>query len=301
LLFTSFFRNPRGFIDSILSFEIYFAKAGDAGYHVQPWPYYLRMLAFSRAGSGPVWSEALILILAVVGVGAAIRLRPKAAFSKSANLNYANRPFLVFVSFYTAISTAAYSLIPYKTPWNLLPFYLGFILLAGSGAAALLRVFKSPPVRAVVFLIIAAGFVHLSAQARRASWVYPADPRNPYVYAQTSPGFLKLVRRVEELAAIHPDREKMFIEVIAGPYETWPLPWSLRRFGRVGYWTSAEEAGQPGAAAVIITDAEQAGRLESALNTSFQSEYYELRPGVFLLLHIRNDLWDEYLKSRAGE
>jgi predicted membrane-bound mannosyltransferase len=162
-------------------------------------------------------------------------------------------------------------------------------------------VFKSPPVRAVVFLIIAAGFVHLSAQARRANWVYAANPRNPYVYAQTSQGFLKLVRRVEELAAIHPDREKMFIQVIAGVYETWPLPWCLRRFGRVGYWTSADEAGRPGEAAVIITDTEQAGRLESILNPSFQSEYYELRPSVFLLLHIRGDLWDEYLKSRAGK
>ncbi len=291
LLFTSFFQNSRGFLDSLLSFKIYFIKAGVAGFHVHPWSYYVQILGFSKAGSGPVWSEALILLLALAAIVAAFRLRP----------DKRERLFLVFLSFYTVISTAAYSLIPYKTPWNVLPFYLGFILLAGTGATALLRAFRSRAIRAAVLLLLAAGFLHLGALARRASWTCAADPRNPYVYAQTSPGFLELVRRVEDLAAVHPDREKLPIKVVAGPYETWPLPWYLRRLGRVGYWTSADEAGSPEEAAVIITDTEQAGRMESILNTYFQSEYYELRPNVFLVLHIRNDLWDEYLKSRAGK
>jgi len=290
LLFTSFFQNPRGFIDSILSFKVYFVRAGEAGFHVHPWPYYLRTLAFWKSGSGPIWSEGLILILAAAGVVAAFRRHPESG---------TDRPTLKFLVFYTLVSTAAYSLIPYKTPWNILPFYLGFVLLAGVGAAALFKVFRARSARIFVFGLIAAGFLHLGVQAWRANFVYPADPRNPYVYAQTSPDFLKLVRRVEELAAIHPDHEKMLIKVIAGPYQTWPLPWYLRRFSRVGYWIDAGLAGAPEEAAVIITDTEQAGRLEPILVQSFQSEYYELRPNVFLVLHIRADLWEEYLKSRA--
>jgi len=289
LLFTSFFQNPRGWLDSILSFKVYFARAGEAGFHVHPWSYYLQTLTFSKSGSGPLWSEGLILVLAAVGI--------VAAFKRRAN-NGTDRLFLRFLVFYTLLSTAAYSLIPYKTPWNILPFYLGFVLLAGSGAAALFRTVRTRSTRVIVLLLIAAGFVHLGAQGWRASFVYPADPRNPYVYAQTSPDFLKLVRRVEDLAALHPDQEKMLIKVIAGPYETWPLPWYLRHFDRVGYWTDAAGAGAPGDAAIVITDAEQAGRLESGLDASFQSEYYELRPNVFLVLHIRNELWEEYLKSR---
>ena len=291
LLYTSFFKNPRGFIDSILSFKVYSVRAAEAGFHVQPRSYYLRKLAFSKTGSGPLWSEGLILILAAAGIAAALRARSRKE----------DRSFLIFLSFYTLVSTAAYSLIPYKTPWNILPFYLGFILLAGTGATALLHTFRSRVIRAAVFLLLAAGFLHLGAQARRAGWNYAADPRNPYVYSQTSPGFLKLVRRVEDMAAVHPDRENMFTQVIAGPYETWPLPWYLRRFGRVGYWTRADAAPPPGDASVLITDTEQASRLESILNTYYQSEYYELRPGVFLVLHVRNDLWDEYLKSRSGK
>jgi predicted membrane-bound mannosyltransferase len=106
---------------------------------------------------------------------------------------------------------------------------------------------------------------------------------------------------VEDLAALHPDHEKMLIKVIAGPYETWPLPWYLRRFNRVGYWTDAAGAVPLEEAAVVITDTEQSGPLESLLIQSFQSEYYELRPNVFLILHVRHELWEEYLKSRAGK
>jgi len=291
VLFTSFFKNPRGWLDSILSFKAYFVRAGEAGFHVHPWPYYLQILAFSRSGSGPTWSEGLVLVLAVVGLAAAFRRAPAPA---------AGRAPLRTIAFYTLLSTAAYSLLPYKTPWNILPFYLGFIILAGSGAAVIRGALRNRPVRALIFLLLAAGFLHLGMQARRAGFVFAADPRNPYVYAQTSPDFLKLVRRVEGLAAVHPDRENMLVEVIAGPYQTWPLPWYLRRFGRVGYWQEAGSAGRPEDAPVIISDTEQAGRLESLLKASFQSEYYELRPGVFLVLHVRADLWKKYLESRPG-
>jgi uncharacterized protein (TIGR03663 family) len=290
LLFTSFFQNPGGWVDSILSFKVYFVRAGEAGFHVHPWHYYLQTLAFSKSGSGPAWSEGLILILAAAGIVAAFRRTSGAG---------ADRSSLRFLVFYALISTAAYSLIPYKTPWNILPFYLGFILLAGSGAAALIKAFRSRVIRVIIFLLMAAGFLLFGEQAWSSSFRYSADPRNPYVYAQTSPGFLKLVRRVEDLAAVHPDRKKMLIKVIAGPYETWPLPWYFRRFDRVGYWTDGAGAGPLEDAPVAITDSEQAGRLESVFVQSFQSEYYELRPNVFLVLHVRADLWEEYLKSRA--
>jgi uncharacterized protein (TIGR03663 family) len=291
LLFTSFFQNPRGWLDSILSFKVYFVRAGEAGFHVHPWSYYLQTLAFSSPGRGPVWTEGLILVLAAVGMIAAFRRGPVRA---------AGRTALRFMAFYALLSAAEYSLIPYKTPWNILPFYFGFIVMAGSGGAALLGALRSRPLRTLIFVLLAAGFLHLGIQAWRASFVYPADPRNPYVYAQTSPDFLKLVRRVEDLAAVHPDHENMLVKVVADPYETWPLPWYLRRFGRVGYWTDAAAAGPPEDAAAIISDTQQGRRLEFLLNTSFQSEHYELRPGVFLVLHVRADLWEEFLKSRSG-
>jgi predicted membrane-bound mannosyltransferase len=228
----------------------------------------------------------------VAGSVAAFRVRPPGE----------PHPFVLkFVFFYTLTATAAYSLIPYKTPWNLLPFYLGFILLAGSGAAFVLRASPNKLSRALIVLLLSAGFVDLAAAGYKANFVFPADPKNPYVYAQTSPDFLKLIRRVEELAALDPEGKKMLIKVIAGPYETWPLPWSLRSFGRVGYWQRAEEAGDPGTPPLIISSAEEAGPLEPSLKNMYRSEYYALRPEVFLVLYVRNDLWEKFLESRSRE
>ena len=106
------------------------------------------------------------------------------------------------------------------------------------------------------------------------------------------------MKRVTDVAAIHPDDKKMLIKVICGPYETWPLPWYLRGFESVGYWQEAGEAGRLLDVPVIISDQDQAGKLRPLLEDKFQSEYYGLRPGVVLVLHIREDLWQKYLKHR---
>ncbi len=292
LLYTSFFSNLQGFFDSILSFKVYFVRAGETGFHSHPWHYYLQTLAFSKTGSGPLWSEALILLLALIGGVAAFRRK------LLANRNIS---FQRFILFFTLLSAAVYSLIPYKTPWNILTSYIGFILLAGVGTASVLDSCRKNLSRALVLIFLAAGFVHLGIQAFRGSFTEPAAPSHPYVYAQTIPDILKLVHRVESLAALHPDGERMLIKVIASPYETWPLPWYLRRFARVGYWTDAAEAGGAGEAAVVISDTEQAARLEPLFKESFLSEYYGLRPNVFLVLHIRLDIWEEFLKSQSGK
>jgi uncharacterized protein (TIGR03663 family) len=292
LFFSSFLQNPNGFLDSLLSFKVYFVRAGERGFHVHPWFTYLRMLAFFRAGSGPLWSEGFILLLAIIGGVTAFGRR---------HSHPGQSPFGRFILFYTLFSTAAYSLIPYKTPWNILPFYIGFVLLAGMGASFLLYACRNRLCRTAFLVLLAAGFFHLGVQAYRGSFAEPADPDNPYVYAQTIPDFLKLIHRIDDLAAVHPDGDRMLIKVIASPYETWPLPWYLRRFARVGYWTDAGAAGGTGEADVIISDTEQAERLESSLDGAFLSELYGLRPNVFLVLHVRSNLWEKFLKSRPGK
>ncbi len=290
LFFSSFLGNPRGFADSILSFKIYFTRAGEGGFHVQPWHYYLGKLAYSPGQGGPFWSEGLILVLAAAGAVAAFASR-RAGREES--------PFPRFLVFYSALAAAVYSAIPYKTPWNLLPFTVGFILLAGTGAASLVSLPRRKAARLGAALVLAAGFLHLGVQSWRANFVYPADTRNPYVYAQTSPDYLRLVRRIEDLAALAPDGRNMLVKVIAGPHETWPLPWSLRRFGRVGYWQDAAAAGDVGRPPVVISSAEEAASLDPVLGADYQSEFYGLRPGTFLVVFIRSDLWESFLKSRG--
>ncbi len=290
LLFSSFFQNPRGFVDSILSFKVYFVRAGEGGFHIHPWSYYLQLLAFSRDAGGPLWTEALIIVLAVVGSAA--------AFSAGTG-RHADPRFLRFMVFYTGLAAAVYSFIPYKTPWNLLPFYIGFILLAGFGAASLVEVFRKKTGRVAAALLIAAACLHLAWQSYRANFIYPADPRNPYVYAQTSPDFFNLIQRVEDASSSHPEHRHILIKVIAGPYETWPIPWYLRGFDRVGYWTSAETAGDIDQPPLVIASAEEAPHLQLSQPDLYQSEYFGLRPGVLLVLLIREDVWNSMIDSHS--
>ena len=83
---------------------------------------------------------------------------------------------------------ASYSAIPYKTPWCLLGFLHGMILLAGAGAVVLVRRARAPRTRALVAVLLAAAAAQLGWQAHAASFRFAADPRNPYVYAHTGDG-----------------------------------------------------------------------------------------------------------------
>lgn len=289
VLFSSFFTNLNGPLDSILSFPNYFIKAGAPSWHSHPWIYYLKMLSFSRYGRGPVWSEALVLVLAVAGAWAAFK---PAASSKTP-------PVLGrFLVFYTLLTTMIFSSLAYKTPWNLLPFFLGMILLAGIGAGYLIESGRRRGVNTIIGLLLAAGILHLALQCYRANFIYYADDRNPYVYAQTSPDILRMVKRIQDLSRLHPDGRRLLIEVVTGPYEAWPLPWYLRRFERVGYWNEVEAAGKLDLAPLIISSPPFTAEVEARLLEHYQSEYYGLRPEVPLILYIEPGLWARFMQQR---
>jgi len=290
--FTSFFKNPEGIWGSFQAFRVYFEKSGAtgaAGFHIQPWSYYLKLLAYTKAAGKPLWSEGLILGLALVGaVSGFIRRGRKRTLASPAK----------FFFFYTLFSTAAFSIIPYKTPWNVLSFWLGWIVLAGIGAAFLVDIAPKAIGKVTVVVALAAGLFNLGLQSYRANFKFYADSSNPYVYAQTGTDFLKLVDRVNGLAAVQPITKYEPIKVICGAYETWPLPWYLRSFTNVGYWQEAEKAGQLEDAPLIIADQKQAAKLQTLLGDKYQSEYFGLRPNVLLILYVRQDIWQQYLKEK---
>jgi uncharacterized protein (TIGR03663 family) len=288
ILYSSLGKNLNGLADAVTAFKTYFAKGAAPAAHVHGWSYYLKVLAFSKSG-GLVWSEGLVFVLGLVGIGTAIARRSEWEARQSLGL---------YISIYTAFTTLVFFLLPYKTPWNVLAFYTGWILLAGIGGAFLVRVAKKTAPKVVPLVLISAGLVHLGIQNYRANMRYPADPRNPYVYAQTSPDFLKLVKRVEALASVHPAKKRLLIKVIAGPYEQWPLPWYLRGYKNVGYWAGAAEAGVVTDAALVIASEENAALLEPALGRRCQVEHFGLREGTLLTLFIPNSLWNRFILSR---
>lgn len=292
-LLTAFLSNPAATLDAIRSYGLYLERAGSGenageGIHSHPWYYYLQMLLFFRSGAGPWWSEGMILALALTGIITVLMRKPNCE---------GNVPLLRFLAFYTLLMTLVYSFIPYKTPWCMLGFLHGMILMAGVGTVAVYESLRNRGPRVAVALLFALGVFHLGVQARRGSFVFYADTRNPYVYAHTSTDLLNLVERLEDLAKVHPDGHGMLVKVIVPESDYWPLPWYLRRFENVGYWNEVPDDSD---APVVITMPVFETELDHGLGEQYQKEFYGLRPEVLTLVYIQESLWDQFIRTREG-
>lgn len=250
------------------------------------------MIICSGTGTGPRWSEGFIALLAVAGFIVALRGKP---------LIHADYNLLRFIAFYTLIMTIAYSAVRHKTPWCMLNFLHGMILLAGIGAAAVIKLSPNILTRAVFSCLLIAGGAHLTWQAYLANFRFYADPCNPYVYAHTTTDIYTMVDRIEEIAKVHPDGRKMEINFICpDEQDYWPFPWYLRSFPNVGYWNSV--ADRVVSASVIIArpsvEQELLKKLydlppgQKKLYVPLFDRYMELRPQIELRGYVPKDLWD---------
>jgi uncharacterized protein (TIGR03663 family) len=286
ILFSSFFTNASGPLDSIRTYLPWIQRAGGASPHIHPWYFYLQRLLCFHLYEGPIWTEAFILLLAVIGAAAGFRRRRLAG---------ANASLVRFLAFYTFLLTAIYSALAYKTPWCLLSFWHGMILLAGVGAAVVIRTMRRRAWRVVCTLAVLAGTGHLAWQAWQADTTYAADPRNPYVYSQTTPDILKLVAKVDALASVLPQPDQMLIKVMSPGDDYWPLPWYLRRFKQVGWWDRIP--GDPYASVMLVAARFDARLDEKEDKTHIMNGVYHLRPQVDFELYIDLKLWRTYLEK----
>jgi uncharacterized protein (TIGR03663 family) len=298
LFYSSFLTAPGGLLEPFRGARTYLDRGIAPVSHAHPWHYYVDVLAYTSS-EGTRWSEGLVIVLAIVGALTAWR-RPESASPGSPGLKprlHVRAFWARYLTCYVAVTAAIFSAIPYKTPWNLLPFYVAAIVLAGIGFSQLLHATTSRALAAVVIVACFAASVHLGWQAWRASVTYASDPRNPYVYAQTVPDAVRMATRIRELAALHPDGARMQVSVIASPYEQWPLPWYLRTMPNVGYWTAP---GDPLAmqAPVVVASTEHSAVFDE-LENRYVSEFFGLRPEVLLVLYVDRGLWERFLGGRG--
>ncbi len=358
--FSSFGQNPSGLLDSLKTYLHYFRQAGGQGrgsQHVYPFWYYFQVLFAWKTPGGRWWSEAAVLLLAWVGGMAAIGGR------RQGGLKARQRPLAKFLAAYTVIQAFIYSAIPYKTPWCVLGFYHGMVVLAGLGWAALWQwatsragriqpgdlgqkyrvseqVLPSGPVASgqlaqpigrlphlstqlicsllkpwVLLGLVVLGSGHLALQAYRASFLRVADPTQPYLYSPTTLEVDRLVTVLEQIAQCHPDGNALPIQVFFPDHQYWPLPWYLRRFSRVGWFGSFEEAVGSAPAPVILAHPEMEGDLleycyfrpPPGRRRLYLSELgpgtsqWEIRAHAPIRLYLRWDLWESCAEQLPKE
>ena len=293
LFYSSFFTNPNGIVDSYTTYATYVDRATQNERHVHPWHYYVGMLLYFKA-SGPVWTEALIVLLAGLGILAA---------ANKVDLPGVDVTLVRFLSFYAVITMIVFSAIPYKTPWNMLVGLHGLILLAGVGVTAAFRMTSGRVAKATAVVFLVVGGVHLAQQSYLASYKYQADSANPYVYAHPTHDVFRIANRVNRAAEAHPDGSNMRIDVISPDHEYWPLPWYLRSFPNVGWWSKVSME-LPAAPVILASPSMESGLLtkfyelprpgERNLYLPLFQTYTELRPTVEIRGYVTKDLWDRY-------
>ena len=262
LFYSSFFTNSKGINDSLQTFAIW-TKTGRTA-HVHPPSKYLAWLFYQE---GP------LLILGAIGAAVAV-LKPKNSLA-------------LFCGLWAFGLIAAYSLIPYKTPWLVLNFVVPLALIAGYAIQAIYEMDHQQLRLASVILLVAVGIA--TYQSIDLNFInYDHDNQKyVYVYAHTTRPTLDLVNQVEEIAKENQGGQTG-ISIVSPDY--WPLPWYFRNFSRVGYFGRMAASSEP----IIIVNENQKPEIEANFGELYRqvpskdgSGAFELRPGVKLLLYVR--------------
>ncbi len=182
----------------------------------------------------------------------------------------------------------AYTIIPYKTPWLALSYLLPLCIIAGYAIGELSSA-RDIRLRVLAGALAVSGFSLLGYQTYQHNFVRYDDDEMPYVYAHTRRGFLDLIGEIERYAEKSGKGKDATIEVVSPDY--WPMTWYLVTYTRANFHGNLIPAST---AEIIIT--KKTDQDVSAIQM-YGPHYkyagvYPLRPGVNLVLLVRNDLAD---------
>lgn len=218
--------------------------------------------------------------------------------------------FWLFVGAWTFGMTLGYSLIPYKTPWLMVSFMIPLALAGGYAAEQLFHLFKPLTWRlaagVVILLMLFFGgrlayvvnfekyednsnsagyFTELGKRWQLTPYL---DGQYGYVYAQTDRDFFEFVSTVKQAADQFPTQKETGIYI--GSPDYWPLPWYLRDYTGVAYTGTLPDAVDESKVAqpIIVARADQQGKMVNAVGWHQVGREYTLRPGVQLLVYVRD-------------
>ena len=264
LFFSSFFTYHEGIQKAIDAYTIW-TKTGSKD-HTQngTWAYF-------------EWGrkiEAPIFILSALGI--------LIAFAK------ARHRVAMFIGLWAVGLCAAYSIIPYKTPWLALSFLLPMCLIAGYGINELARS-KNTASKVVAGLLAASASAVLAYQAYELNFVsYDSDQR-PYIYAHTRRGFLDMMAKIDQYADKSGKGKDTEIAIVSPDY--WPMVWYTRNYPNAVYHGSM--INDSSVEMIVAKKGDQDRDVINKFSAKYKYEgIYPLRPGVDLILMVRNDLAD---------
>jgi len=282
--YSSFFTNWKGVPDAVKSVVLWTRRSGSE--HEKAFLYYIGVLLKLEL---PLLVGSLLAGIFIVWRGTR---------------------FWLFAAAWTLGITSAYSIIKYKTPWLMIGFLIPMALLSGHAAQ---RIYGAAPLISFRLLWATALVVALIFNVRMA-WTVNFDKYDDnsnssgygdgvgrglvlrpyvdglygYVYAQTDRDIFKLVQAIKNGTDKLPSRYDTPIYVASPEY--WPLPWYLRDYNGVAYSGGMPTGGpsqisQP----IIIANVNQQSILAGMPGWRALPQAFTLRPGVELVIYVRDD------------
>jgi uncharacterized protein (TIGR03663 family) len=260
LFYSSFLTNWKGVSDSLKTFQVWTRTGKEA--HVHAWWTYLQWLAEE---------EAPVLLLGVLGAIAVV-LRPKNSLA-------------LFCALWAFGLLAAYSMVPYKTPWLTLNFIVPLALISGY-AFQVLYEFTGKELSRSIILVAAMALGISLYQTIVLNFFKYDDDHYIYIYAHTRRETLDLLKNIDKIAKQSGGGFDTGITIVSPDY--WPLPWYFRDYKRVGYYGRVSASNEP----IIIASEGQRAEVQSTFGDRYRqiNSKFPLRPGVELLLFVRKDV-----------
>ena len=259
--YSSFGRNLPGIVDSFRTFR-FWAKSGvSEQLSDSPWLYCTAL----------VKEEPSISVLGILGLVLAL------ARSRSR--------FPVFCGFWALGILAAYSLIPYKTPWLALNTIIPLALVAGYAVAEGISLMKSGMAwqRVAVPVLLTAALAVSAREAIDISYVRWDDSKVFYCNRRTMRDIVDLTNTIIDISH-HNGRGKASIITCTSDQMIFPLSWSLRDYYNVHFW----EQLTPDQTDILMVRALQAPATFHMLADRFAPVgSYLLRPGVRVVVLAR--------------
>ena len=211
----------------------------------------------------------------------------------------ARHRFAMFVSLWAFGLFAAYTIIPYKTPWLAISFLLPMCIAAGYAINEMAAA-KNSSVKMLAILLTVTSTVVLAYQSYELNFVDYDDEDRALIYAHTSREFHDMVDRIEYYAEKSGRGKEAKIEIVSPDY--WPLVWYLRDYKQANFHGRLVDSTD----AEIIVAKKKDQDTEVIRKYSARYAYidsFHLRSGVDLVLLVRKDLADSDAKEvyRIGE
>ena len=275
LFYSSFFTNWAGVADAFRAVLLWTGRGFNEHIHDHVFTYYLGIL---------VKLELPLIIAAVLGIPITL---------------WRGSRFGLFLMAWTCGMFIGYSRVPYKTPWLMVSMLIALAIFSGYVAQEAFSILRAFPLQLAFILLLLAVAVPATMMSwqvnlhkyednenrtgyfveygKQRNFTAYSDTQYGYVYAQTDKDLLNLVKEIDRIQP-----QTIFYATVESEY--WPLPWYFRKYRITGYDNKVPDNFDDD---VLIASDDLRAEAEAKLQDRYRSQDYVLRPGVNLILYIR--------------